>query len=544
MKEIIKFLLLFLLSMTPLSALTNTNTIIPKPLLFNALEGSFYLSQKTTWFSNTPIATHAINYLQGQLQINAHYQLKSSKSTNTSQVIFQKNSKLRTEAYILHIRSHTITIEASSQSGFFYAVVSMMQLMDTHIWRMERQTEPHKQWKITSCYIEDEPRFKWRGMMLDSSRNFFSTAYVKKFIDRMAQHKLNVFHWHLTDDEGWRIEIKKYPLLTQVGAKRGPGTKLPFSLYPAMRGPTDKVQEGYYTQEEIKEIVAYAAARSVNILPEIDVPAHAKAAVMSYPELLQDPNDTSVYQSVQKVSNNTIDPGLKSSYQFLDDVIQEVAMLFPFEYIHLGGDEVPKDAWKGSPSVKRLMHDHKLKNSSEVQSYFFTKMDKLLEKHQRKLIGWQEIRRSKSNLRDTTIIMAWRGDGAAKKAVKTAQEVILSPAQFLYFDQQYVKSKNEFGHTWAGPTDTKEVYSYQPLHTSFSHDDVQYIRGVHACLWSETALTEQIADYLVWPRAMALSEVAWCQQKQQNWEDFKRRLQRSGLKRLKRQGVSYRPISP
>ena len=197
--------------------------------------------------------------------------------------------------------------------------------------------------------------------MLDSSRNFFSTTYVKKFIDRMAQHKLNRFHWHLTDDEGWRIEIKKYPLLTKVGATRGPGTKLPFSTYPAMRGSKKKRQSGYYTQKQIREIVAYAKARSVEILPEIDMPGHAKAAIVSYPKLLQDPKDKSNYRSVQKVSNNTVNPGMESTYVFIDNVITELSRLFPFGYIHLGGDEVPKGAWKKSPAVAKLMQKKRFK---------------------------------------------------------------------------------------------------------------------------------------------------------------------------------------
>ena len=235
-----------------------------------------------------------------------------------------------------------------------------------------------------------------------------------------------------------------------------------------------------------------------------------------------------------------MDPSLESTYLFLDNVIEELTILFPFEYIHLGGDEVPKGAWKGSPSVKRLMREHKLKNSSEVQNYFFTKVDAILAKHQRKLMGWQEIRRPKSELRDTTVIMAWRGDDAAKKAVNAAQNVILSPAQFLYFDQQYLRAKNEFGHTWAGPTDTKEVYSYQPLQSIHPHKKSQYLLGVHACLWSETALNEQIADYLVWPRALALSELAWSSKKSHNWNNFKQRVETGGLERLHVQKINFR----
>ena len=478
--------------------------------------------------------------MQQQLLMSADFRLKRTHYPVHNRVYFQHANKLKEEAYTLHITSKEIVVKANSPSGFFYGVMSLMQLMDTKIWAQKKSRNPQKSWMIPACAIEDHPRFKWRGMMLDSSRNFFSKEYVKKFIDRMAQHKLNVFHWHLTDDEGWRIEIKKYPLLTQVGAKRGPGTKLPFSLYPAMRGPKDKMQEGYYTQDDIREIVAYAKKRSVHVLPEIDIPAHAKAAVVAYPELLQDPNDKSNYTSVQKVSNNTIDAGLDSTYIFLEDVIKEVTALFPFEYIHLGGDEIPKGAWQKSPAVAKLMQKEHLKNMQEVQVYFFTKMDKILAKHNRNMIAWQEVRKHNNTLRDDTIIMAWRGNGAGIRTAKNHHKVIMSPAQYLYFDQQYIKGKNEFGHTWAGPTDTKEAYNYEPLDKTSSSKEAHFIQGVHGCLWSETALTENIADYLAWPRIFSLAEIGWSEQKQKNWVDFKERAFRSGLERLHIQNIQYR----
>ena len=541
--KILKRLLLLSLVSFSLSATTLQYNIIPSPQKFHSLEGSFTLTDTTHYSTDTLLSKNAITYLQEHLKHNAGYTLKQDY-TDHNTLIYKKNMSLQDEAYVLNIKPDSVHIEASTQAGFFYATITLMQLLDSYIWNVKVNSTPMKKWPLPACTIQDVPRYQWRGMMLDTARNFFSKAYVKKFIDRMAQHKLNVFHWHLTDDEGWRIEIKKYPLLTQVGAKRGPGTKLPFSLYPAMRGPKDKMQEGYYSQEDIKEVVAYASARSINVLPEIDIPGHAKAAVMSYPELLQDPKDTSHYRSVQKVSKNTIDPSLESTYSFLDNVIQEVTSLFPYAYIHIGGDEVPKGAWKNSPSVKRLMQKEHLKNSSEVEGYFFTRMDKILAKYHRTLIGWQEIRRINSQLRDETIIMAWRGDGKGLKSVNKGENVIFSPSQFLYFDQQYVKLKNEYGHTWAGPTDTKEVYSYQPLHTKIKAKSRAYVNGVHACLWSETARNEKIADYLVWPRGLAFSEVAWGSNKTKSWRQFKESSLPLGLQRLRVQQINYRAKTP
>ncbi len=372
-------------------------------------------------------------------------------------------------------------------------------------------------------------------MMLDVSRNFFGVTYVKKFIDRMAQYKLNRFHWHLTDDEGWRIEIKHYPLLTKVGAVRGPDTKLPFTIFPAMRGPKNRVQRGFYTQSQIRDIVAYARGRCIEVLPEIDIPGHAKAALVSYPKLLTDPKDTSRYRSVQRVANNTLNPALESTYRFLDGVIAEVAALFPFGYIHLGGDEVPKGAWEHSPAVKALMQKHHLKSRREVQNYFFARVDTILAKHGKKMVAWQEVLKGRPKLRKEDIVMAWKSPQAGYKAVKRHRKTIMAPVHYLYFDQQYTRSKHEPGHTWSTPVSTRKTYSFDP-------GSSPYLIGVHACLWSETLLNEKIADYLAWPRALALAEVAWSSPKQKNWVDFKRRMKVHALPRLKLQGVHCRPV--
>ncbi len=536
-----RFLLLLILAILPLllAAQSSIDVIIPKPQKLLPGNGEFLLTKQTRYLSDTPLSKNAIAYLQRQLKQNSGYLLKTGKTSKNNTIRFHYNpGKIKKpEAYQLHINKEKITIEARDKAGFFYAVVSLMQLMDPAIWGQSNMNKTRKTWSVPSCTIEDYPRFKWRGMMLDSSRNFFSKAYIKKFIDRMAQHKLNRFHWHLTDDEGWRIQIKRYPLLTKIGAKRGPGTKLPFSAYPAMRGPKNRVQSGYYTQSDIREIVAYAKARSIEILPEIDMPGHAKAAIVAYPKLLQDPKDKSRYRSVQKISNNTINPGMESSYLFLDSVIAEVTNLFPFGYIHLGGDEVPKGAWEKSPAVKELMQKKGLKNRKEVQNYFFGRLDKILSKHHRKMIAWQEVLQGKPKLRKNGIVMAWKSPKAGIKAAKQGRNVIMAPVQYLYFDQQYTRSKGEPGHTWSTPVSTQKTYSFNPGNSS-------YIRGVQACLWSETLLNEKIADYLAWPRALALAELAWTEQKKRSWREFQKRASDRGLKRLKVQGIHYRPVLP
>jgi len=515
----------------------DANTIIPQPYLYEAKQGTFTLTPKSSYLSATPLSNNAIEYLQEHLSTP----LKQTTERQTTALFFLYNKTLSSESYTLKVTDIDITIEASDSAGFFYAVVSLMQLMDVEIWS---DTNKNIQtWHIPAVYIEDHPQFAWRGMMLDVARTFYSVEYVKKFIDRMAQLKLNRFHWHLSDDEGWRIEIKRYPLLTQVGGSRGPGTLLPFSTFPTMKGPKNSLEMGYYTQEEIKEVVAYAAKRSIQILPEIDVPAHSKAAVISYPLLLQNPKDTSRYTSVQKVSNNTIDAGLESSYVFLEHVVSELATLFPFEYIHLGGDEIPKGAWKASPSVQKLMREEGLKSTKSVQGYFFTRADAILEKHHRKLIAWQEILTYGATLRDETIVMSWRDNGAEKSALNAGKKLVASSAKYLYFDQQYRKDKKEPGHTWAGPTDTKEMYSYNPPLKKTNLTDREGFLGVHGCLWSERAPNEETADYLVWPRLFALSEVAWSNSQNREWKNLKKRILKTGLKRLDAQNIHYRTPS-
>lgn len=536
MKASVAIFLLLWLFCAPAAA--SLDTIVPRPLHLQKGDGEFLLTSDTRFFSETPLAKNALDYLQKQLSLNAGFTLAETPQAGKNVLLFRHNAGLGDEAYRLEVTQERVTLEAKSQAGFFYAMMSLMQLLPTEIWGQEYADRPRDIWPVGACKIEDAPRFKWRGMMLDSARNFFPKAYVKKFIDRLAQHKINIFHWHLTDDEGWRIEIKKYPLLTQTGARRGPGTKLPFHLFPAMRGPKDKVQEGYYTQEDIREIVAYAQKRSVRILPEIDIPGHAKAAVTAYPELLQDPDDKSRYTSVQKIGNNTIDAGLQSSYLFLDEVIREVAALFPFGYIHLGGDEIPQGAWQQSPAVARLMQREGLKNTKEAENYFFRRMDRILANHDRKMVAWQEA--DSEGLRDDTIIMAWRGDGAGISAAVNRRKVVMAPAQHLYFDQQYVRKKGEPGHTWAGPTDTNDAYAYEPVPGTLSSEQASFIQGVHGCLWSETALNESIADYLAWPRIFALAEIGWSNKERRDWKEFERRAFSIGIRRLEAQKINYR----
>ena len=525
-RSLLLHLLILLALLSPLHTKELTG-IIPKPEKFVAKHGYFILTQNTHYYSQTPLADNAIHYLQSHLQKSSGYTLRRISSSSQIHFLLNREKIKSEEAYHLDITPEKITITAKESAGFFYAAVSLLQLMHPDIW--QKKYSAHREWHIPACHIEDAPRFHWRGMMLDVSRNFFSVAYVKTFIDRMAQYKLNRFHWHLTDDEGWRIEIKRYPKLTEIGATRGPGTKLPFSMFPAMRGAKTHRESGHYTQQQIRQIVKYAKERNIEIIPEIDLPGHAKAAVTAYPDLLLDPHDSSRFHSVQKIVNNTINPAHNNTYIFLDNVLKEVSSLFPFDYIHIGGDEVPKGAWRGSPEVAQLMKAQRLKNYKDVENYFFNRIDHILSKYGKKMAGWQEITEGDPSIRKNSLIMAWKSTKDGLSAIGKGYSVVMTPVKYLYFDQQYVRNRAEPGHTWSTPVSTYKVYSFHPPTSA---------KGVQACLWSETLLNEKIADYLTWPRALALSEVAWS--KKTYWNDFKKRMKKSALPRLKIQGIHYR----
>jgi len=530
----------FLLLLTSFQIFSQHN-IIPEPANFEYSDVKFILSNKLNikiLEGDKDVRTYVSNFKLFLENAGINVSINSSNKKLNSLIMFLSKTKIEdlgNEGYALEVHKNSIYIAANKSAGIFNGLQTLRQLLPTdfesNTYQLKNSTE------INGCKIMDYPRFHWRGLMLDVSRHFFTVAEVKQYIDKMSQYKLNVFHWHLTDDEGWRIEIKKYPLLTQVGAKRGPGTKLPFSIFSAMRGAKNRVQSGYYTQADIREVVAYAKDRSIEILPEIDIPGHSKAAVIAYPTLLQDPQDTSIYRSVQKVRNNTINPAMESSYVFLENVLSEVSSLFPFAYIHLGGDEVPRGAPEKSPAVKKLMKKQNLMSTHKVENYFFTRMDKILKKYNKKMIAWQEVLQGKPLLRKENIFMAWKNTKSGYRAMKKHRNIIMSPVQYLYFDQQYIRSNNEPGHTWSTPVSTQKAYSFKPQKS-------RYLKGLHACLWSETMLNEKIVDYLAWPRIFALSEIAWAGEKNHHWKTFQKRASGIGLKRLKVQGVHYRAIVP
>jgi len=522
--------------------INNKNTdltldLIPKPTNAVIHKGNFIINENTVIIASGKAIVEADNFTD-IIAPSLGYKLEFKKSETFQNTITFKLSDTLTslgdEGYKLSISTDKITIEAQKPTGLFYATQTLRQLLPSEIYATEKQVNIN--WSLPCVSITDSPRFKWRGYMLDVSRNFFDTQYIKRLLDRMAVHKMNIFHWHLTDDEGWRIEIKSYPKLTELGAWRGKNE----ALKPS-RGSGDSRYGGYYTQEQIKEIVAYAAKRHIHIVPEIDIPGHAKAMVVAYPELL--PDGVSNTKSVQGISNNVISPVKPETYEILDNIFKEIATLFPFEYIHIGGDEVNTSAWLQSTSCQKFMKENNLKTGYQLQNYFIKRMETMISEHGKKMIGWNEILHGGS-LNKETAVMSWTGTEPGYESAKNGHKVIMTPGPYTYFDMKSSK-EDEFGHWWAGIVSMEQVYSYDPLaKNELQKTALDNILGVQACLWSEFLFKKGRAEYQTWPRLCALAEVAWTTQKNRNFTNFSNRMGKTHFDRLDALNIAYRVPQP
>lgn len=426
--------------------------------------------------------------------------------SDDANIIIKQNTALEDEGYVLDITREKILIQSKSEAGAYYALQSLRQLSRYDLGQN----------KVDCCYIDDAPRFKWRGLELDSSRHFWTVEQIKKFIDNMFMMKLNVFHWHLTDDQGWRLEIKKYPLLTEIGSKR----KYSHTNGWGCKDIIDEPYEGFYSQEQIREIVEYANNRNIMIVPEIDFPAHCAAVLAAYPELAcrEIKRDVPGYfggiipESVLKIKdwNRPICPGKENTVQFVLDVIDEVCDLFPAPYFHIGGDEAPKDEWKKCPHCQKAIKDNNLKNEEDLQGWFNNRVLEHLKAKGRQLIGWNEILEA-GNLDKSIIAQYWtlNRDENVEKYVKNGSKVIMSKHQAFYFDMPYAMYP------------LSNTYNFKSEDYNISSDAVLGIEGE---LWTEWIDNQNRLELLMHPRIEALSEVAWSQYRWINWSDFKNRL--------------------
>ncbi len=486
--------------------------IIPEPVSVKQprIAASFYLNAGTQIVALGSGLENSINYLNDYLNRFYHFKLKVTNSPTGNNVIrinFERMDNPIAGAYRLSVDDKGVYIAGDNLEGVFYGIQTLIQLLPVPgvAYRLP----------VSYCEITDYPRFSYRGMHLDCSRHFFSIDFIKQYIDFLAVHKMNKFHWHLTDDQGWRIEIKKYPKLTQVGGWRD-GTII--GRYPGT-GNDSIHYGGFYTQDQVKEIVKYAADRYINVIPEIEMPGHAMAALTAYPFLGCTKGPYSVQQT-WGVFDDVFCAGNDSTYNFLQDVLDEVMALFPSKYIHIGGDECPKTRWKKCPVCQKRMNNLKLKDEHALQSYFVQRIEKYVNSKGRSIIGWDEI--LEGGLAPNATVMSWRGEQGGIDAARQNHDVIMTPGDWCYFDHS--QSQNEDSVTIGGYTPLEKVYNYEPIPDSLTTEQATHILGAQANLWTEYIGNESKAEYMIFPRMSALSEVLWCPKGSRSWENFERKL--------------------
>ncbi|MBS1527064.1 MAG: family 20 glycosylhydrolase [Bacteroidetes bacterium] len=484
--------------------------IVPAPVSVQRGNGEFVLSQETVLLAdsaNNKAVLFFTSYLKNKLSLNNQLKVNEGASVSNSIVLTDKGTEnLPEQGYRLTITPQQVII-AGRGAGLFYGIQTLIQLIPPdHAAAI----------KIPCAQIEDYPRFGYRGLMLDVCRHFFSVEFIKKTLDMMAYYKLNNFHWHLTDDQGWRIEIKKYPRLTEIGSQRAQ-TLIGNSHDRSRPKEYDGTPYGgYYTQDQIRDVVKYAADRYINIVPEIEMPGHSSAALAAYPEFSCDLSKTYKVAESWGVFHDIYCPSDKT-FDFLEDVLTEVMELFPSKYIHIGGDEVPKDAWKNSAFCQRLMKKLKLKNEEQLQSYFIQRIEKFVNAKGRSIIGWDEI--LEGGLSPNATVMSWRGEAGGIAAAQQSHDVIMTPGgNGLYLDHAQGKTDEPLGIGGFSPL--SQTYSYNPTPAVLTPDQQKYIIGVQANLWSEYIPTAAKAEYMYYPRVLALSEVAWSQLSKKNFKDF------------------------
>ena len=438
------------------------------------------------------------------------------------------------EGYELFIDSQNVILKSVDCSGMFYGVQTLLQLFPPVIYSGINREEEN--WILPTLTIKDYPRFGHRGLMLDVSRQFYEVATVKKYLDWMAMLKLNIFHWHLSDDNGWRIEIKAFPKLTEQGGWRGPNEVLPPSY-----GSGNKRYGGFYTQEDIKDVVTYAQKLHINIIPEIDLPGHGKAATSTYPEILCESNDVSL--SVNGENINLWCVGKEQNYTMLDKIMGELAQLFPYHYIHIGGDEVNPNPWKVCPHCQDLMKKEGMKEVMELQSYFVKRMEQIVEKHGKTMIGWDEII-DNWDISNKTAITAWKSISRGINSIKKGHPTVMQPGPFTYLDMK--QSSIERGHSWAAIISLERIYSFDPTGSNeLTQEESKLLLGVQAGLWGELLdRPHRIAEYQLFPRLCALAEIGWTTQEKREWNDFNLRVNRTHFERMYEMGIYFRIPPP
>ena len=485
-------------------------SIIPQPVSVKVNNGSFLLNKNTVLIAKDPDDKPSADFFNDYLKEIYGFGLNTGDSAKKNFIILATRKFVKVpdneEHYTINSSTSGFVLEGDSYAGTFRGVQTLIQLLP-----VERAAVL----SMPLVTIDDEPRFKYRGLHLDVGRHFFDVGFIKKYINYIALHKMNYFHWHLTEDQGWRIEIKKYPNLTKAGAYRN-GTII--GRYPG-KGNDSIRYGGFYTQAEIKEVVAYAAARHITVIPEIEMPGHALAALASYPYLGCTGGPYNVQQT-WGVFKDVYCAGNDSVFRFIEDVLDEVIPLFPAQFVHIGGDECPKDSWKVCPKCQKRIKDNNLKDEHGLQSYFIQRIEKYINGKGKKIIGWDEI--LEGGLAPNATVMSWRGEKGGVEAAKQHHEVIMTPGAYVYLD--HAQTKKEDSVTIGGYTSIQKVYSYEPQPAELDSEERKNILGGQANVWTEYMDNARKVEYMIFPRLSALSEVLWSPASSRNWESFEKRL--------------------
>ncbi|MDQ7027308.1 MAG: beta-N-acetylhexosaminidase [Anaerolineae bacterium] len=508
----------------------STISIIPEPQSIEIGDGHFIISAATVIVATDeakPVAEFLTDLLRPATGFDLHV---AEKGENAITLTLLEGDE--SEGYTLAISETSIRIEATTPAGLFYGVQTLRQLLPITI--ESDDTISDVEWSVPIATITDAPRFAWRGLHLDVARHYFDVTFIKKFIDLMALYKLNVFHWHLTEDQGWRIEIKKYPKLTEIGSKR--------SESPLMenrhQGDGKPYDGGYYTHDEVREVVAYAAARSITVVPEIEMPGHAVAALTSYPEL-GCVGEGYVVRTTWGIAKDVFCAGKDSVFTFLENVLTEVLDLFPSEFIHIGGDECPKDRWQVCPDCQARIKAEGLADEHELQSYFIRRMERWLNERGRRLIGWDEI--LEGGLAPNATVMSWRGSQGGIDAANAGHDVVMSPTTNCYFDYYQAEDKDAEPPAIGRYLPLERVYQFQPIPEDIDPAKAHHVLGGQGNIWTEYIPTSDHLEYMTYPRAIALAEIVWSYPEKRDFSAFKSRLNQHN-ERLNLLEVNYRPM--
>ncbi len=499
-------------------------SLIPKPHTL-ALNSGIFLIDRSTVIGVENQQQEQIASRFAELFLEAGTWSPSVSQTSQAPIRLKTADSIPTEGYQLEINPQSVVISASGDAGFFYAFETLKQLLPPAFYAPDPADQ--QSWALPALHISDAPAFSWRGYMLDVSRHFFDKQQVMQVLDMMAELKLNRFHWHLADDQGWRVEIKGYPKLTEVGAWRVDYINYDENISdwwgrPAQQPGDEASYGGYYTQEDIREIVAYAKDRFIEIIPEIDMPGHAQATIAAYPEI--GCVNAAPYVATGGVfKNNTYNPGKEETFKFVEEVLAEIMDLFPFEFIHIGGDECNKEQWKVDPHAQTRMRQEGLKNEKELQSYFIRRVEKIINQAGRSMIGWDEI--LEGGLAPNATVMSWRGEEGGIKAAQAGHDVIMTPSKYCYLDLKQGPDDLEpnlgYSHMFL-----KDAYEYKIIPSLLDSAQFPHILGTQANLWTESITDWGKLTYMSYPRLYAVAENAWTSEEHQGWDDFTQRLDR------------------